>query len=108
MRCCVIPCCQTDAGSSQKHFLPFRVLLNVGIDPNVTQKKFFFSFLALFKEKFGIPTKTFLVGGSTLGLPVYFSANVRHVQWAIPQICSEGPMFIPLHFHFSSITLEAK
>ena len=37
---------------------------------------------------------------------MYFFANVRHVQWAIPQICSEGSMFIPLHFNFSSITLE--
>ena len=41
MRCCAIPCSQTDAGSSQKHFLPFRVLLNVGIDPNFPQKGFF-------------------------------------------------------------------
>ena len=31
-----------------KHFLPFRVLLNVGIDPSFPQKKFVFSFLALF------------------------------------------------------------
>ena len=44
MQCCVIPCGQTDVGSSQKHFLPFRVLLNVGIDPNFPQKKFFFLF----------------------------------------------------------------
>ena len=29
MRCCGIPCGQTDVGSSQKHFLPFRVLLDV-------------------------------------------------------------------------------
>ena len=49
---------------------------------------------------------TLLVGRPTIGLPVYFFANVRHVQWAIPQICSEGSVFIPLHFHFSSITLE--
>ena len=48
----------------------------------------------------------FLVGRPTLGLPVYFFANVRHVQWAIPQICSEGSMFIPLRFHFSSVTEE--
>ena len=52
MRCHVIPCSRTDIGSSQKHFLPFRVLLNVGIDPNFPQKRFFFPFLALFKEKF--------------------------------------------------------
>ena len=53
-------CCQTDVGSSQKHFLPFRVLLNVSIDPSFSEKKFFFSILALFKEKFGFPAKTFL------------------------------------------------
>ena len=39
--CCVIPCGQTDTGSLQHHFLPFRVLLNVGIDPNFPQKGFF-------------------------------------------------------------------
>ena len=43
----------------KKHFLPFRVLLNVGIDPNFPQKKFFF--LALFREKFRFQAKTFLV-----------------------------------------------
>ena len=31
----------------KQHFLPFRVLLNAGIDPNFPQK-FFFSFLDLF------------------------------------------------------------
>ena len=31
MRCRVTPRGQTEAGSSQKHFLPFRVLLKVGI-----------------------------------------------------------------------------
>ena len=54
MRCCVMPCGQTDAGSSQKHFLPFRVLVNIGIDPNFRQKGFF---LALFREKFRFPEK---------------------------------------------------
>ena len=29
---------------TKKHFLPFRVLLNVGIDPNFPQKRFFFFF----------------------------------------------------------------
>ena len=48
MRCCVRPCGQTDEGSSEKQFLPFRVLLNVGIDPNFPQKVFFF---LLFSEK---------------------------------------------------------
>ena len=44
-RCCVTPCGQTDVGSSQqKHFLPFRILLNVGIDPNFPQRIFFFVF----------------------------------------------------------------
>ena len=57
MRCCVIPCAQTDVGSSQKHFLPFYVILNVGIDPNFPKKKFFFSFLPLFKEKDRFPAK---------------------------------------------------
>ena len=28
-----------------------------------------------------------------------FFANVRHVQWAIPQICSEGSMFICLRIN---------
>ena len=37
----IIPCGQTDAGSSQKQFLPFRVLLNFGIDPNFPQQGFF-------------------------------------------------------------------
>ena len=41
MRCCVRPCGQTDAGSSQKHFVPFRVFINIGIDPNFPQKLFF-------------------------------------------------------------------
>ena len=44
MRRCVIPGGQTDVGSSQKHFLPFRVLLNVEIDPDFPQKKFLFFF----------------------------------------------------------------
>ena len=47
IRCCVIP--ETDAGASQKHFLPFRVLLNVGIDPNFPQKLSFF--LVLYSER---------------------------------------------------------
>ena len=43
---------QTDAGSSQKHFLPFRVLLNVG--SKFFTKTFFF---ALFRKKFRLPAK---------------------------------------------------
>ena len=39
--------------------LAFCVLLNVGIDPNFSQK-IFFSFLTLFREKFRFPAKTFL------------------------------------------------
>ena len=58
MLCIVIPGGQTDAGSSQKHFLPFRVLLNVGIDPNFPQKLFFF--FTLFREKFRLPAKIIL------------------------------------------------
>ena len=49
MGCCVRPFGQTDADSSQEHFLPFRVLLNVGIDPKFPQKRFF---VALFREEF--------------------------------------------------------
>ena len=45
---------QTDACSSQKHLLPFRILLNVGIDPNFPQKRFLF---ALFPDKFHFPAK---------------------------------------------------
>ena len=45
---------------TKKHFLPFRVLLNVGIDPNFPQKSFFLLFLVLFREKFRFPVKTFL------------------------------------------------
>ena len=45
---------------TKKHFLPFRILLNVGIDPNFPRKKIFFSFLALFREKVRFPAKTFL------------------------------------------------
>ena len=57
MRRCVIPTAQTDAGSSQKHFLRFRVLHNVGIDP---LEKIYF--LALFREDliFRFPAKTIL------------------------------------------------
>ena len=44
---------------TKKHFLPFRVLLNVGIDPKLSTKKvFFFTFLALFREKYRFPAKT--------------------------------------------------
>ena len=59
MRCYVTPCGQTDLGSSQKKcLLPSRVLLNVGNDPNFPKKKIYF--LALFREKFRFPAKTFL------------------------------------------------
>ena len=61
MRCCLIPCGrQTDVGSSQNHFLSFRVLLNVGINPKFLQNKFIFSFLDLFREKFRFSAKMFL------------------------------------------------
>ena len=35
-----------------------------------------------------------LVGQPTLGLPVYFSTDVPHVQWEIPQTREEGSVFI--------------
>ena len=54
IRYCAIPG-QTDAGSSQNYFLPFRILLNIRIDPNFPQKVFFF--FALFREKFCFPAK---------------------------------------------------
>ena len=58
MRCCVAPCGQTYSRlTTKKHFLPIGVLLNVRIDPDFTQN-FFFSFLALFTEKFRFPAKT--------------------------------------------------
>ena len=61
MRYCVTPCGQMDVlAHHKKNFLPFRVLLNVGIDPNFPQKSFFFSFLVLFGEKFRFRAKTFL------------------------------------------------
>ena len=37
MQCHATPC-----GQNEKHFLPFCVLLNVGIDPNFPQKRIFF------------------------------------------------------------------
>ena len=46
--------------SKKKHFLPFRVLLDLGIDQNFPKKNVFFNFLALFREKFRFPAKTFL------------------------------------------------
>ena len=46
MRCCVTLCGQTDVGSSEKkHFLPFCVLQNVGIDPEFPHFFFFFGFI---------------------------------------------------------------
>ena len=39
--------------TKKKYFLPFSVLLNVGLDPNFPQKSFFLFF-------FGFPAKTFL------------------------------------------------
>ena len=45
MRYCVTPSGQMDVvAHHKKNFLPFRVLLNVGIDPNFPQKSFFFLF----------------------------------------------------------------
>ena len=41
-----------DVGSSQKQFLPFRVLLNVGIDPNFPQKLVFYLYWLHSKRNF--------------------------------------------------------
>ena len=57
MQCCVMPCGQTYVGSSQKHFLPFRALLNVGIDPNFPQQKLFFCFFGFIQRKFRFVAK---------------------------------------------------
>ena len=62
MRCCVTTFGQTDVQlitKKKKHFLRFRVLLNVGIDPNFPQKNLF-SFLALFEKKIAFRRKHFL------------------------------------------------
>ena len=72
MRCCVIPCGQTDADLSQKDFLPFRLLLNVGMDPNFPQKRVFF---ALSRETFLFPAKTMNE------LPVIGSPFIRKGFW---------------------------
>ena len=52
---------QTDAGSSQKTFLPFSRTSKRQHWSKLSTKKFFFSFFALFREKFRFPVKTFLV-----------------------------------------------
>ena len=64
MRCCVTTFGQTDVQlitkkKTKKQFLPFRVLLNVGIDPNFPQK-ILVSFLALFEKKIAFRRKHFL------------------------------------------------
>ena len=62
MRCCIKPYGQTDVGSSQKTFPAFSFTSKCRLDPNSKffTEKFFFSFLALFREKFRLPLKTFL------------------------------------------------
>ena len=50
---------QTDAGSSQKTFLAFCVLLNVDIDPNFTQKSFFFLCWLYLEKNFAFREKYF-------------------------------------------------
>ena len=42
---CIIPSGQTDAGSLQKHFLPFRVLLNFENLSKLSTKTFIFPFI---------------------------------------------------------------
>ena len=56
MRSCVRPCGHTAAGSLQKQFLPFRLLLNVGIDPDFPQKRFFFALLRKTEISFSLTT----------------------------------------------------
>ena len=46
MRCCVIPCGQTDR-LIKKTFLAFRALLNVRIDPQFPQTGLFYCFQGL-------------------------------------------------------------
>ena len=82
MGCCVRPFGQTDAGSSQEHFLPFRVLLNVGIDPNFPQKRFFFG---LFREKFRfLAKKRFSL--ATLREIIY---HITHGQTKVYELITE-------------------
>ena len=71
MRCCVTPCGQTDVGSSQKYFLPFRVLLNVGIDPNFPQKSVFF-FLGFIQTEISLS-----------GENIFSSATLSAIIWPI-------------------------
>ena len=60
-------------GSSQKkHFLPFRVLLNVGIDPNFPQRVFLFFFGF-------IPRKISLSGENIFSLATR-SAIIYHIR----------------------------
>ena len=61
LRCCVtLQCDQTDVGSSQKTFLAFSRTSKRRRWPKLSTKKVFFSFLALFRDKFRLPAKTFL------------------------------------------------
>ena len=71
MRCFVTPCGQTDVDSSQKTFifLPFRVLLNVGIDPNFPKKSFFFAFWLYSGKNFAFRRKHFSL--ATLSTIIY-------------------------------------
>ena len=59
MRCCVTPCGQTDVGSSEKTFLAFSRTFKRRHLSKLSTKKFFFSFLALFRGKLRFPAKAF-------------------------------------------------
>ena len=59
MQCCVTPCGQTDVGSSEKTFLAFSRTSKLRHWSKLSTKKFFFSFLALFRGKLRFPAKAF-------------------------------------------------
>ena len=71
MWCWAISRGQTDAGSSQKRLLPFRVLLRFRIDPQFPHIYIFF--FALYREKFRFPAK------KNFSLPTQ-SAIVYHMR----------------------------
>ena len=69
MRFCVIGLWSDRRRLITKTFLAFWHLLNIGIDPKFLQNKFF-SFLALFSEKFGFPVKK-VFSSATLSAIIY-------------------------------------
>ena len=55
---------------TKKHFLPFRVLLNVGIDPNFPQK-FFLFFLGFIQRKISLLGENIFSFIATLSTVIY-------------------------------------